>query len=194
MAYPYETAPGGTAAGAESPSASLAIRYRTVRQASEALTRALTPEDQLAQSMPDASPTKWHLAHTTWFFKTFLLIPNLAGYKAFDPRFHYLFNSYYEALGPRQPRPERGLLTRPSLDDVIAYRLHVDEAMARLLGEGREDLAALMDLGLAHEEQHQELILMDILHLFAQSPLNPAYAPPRNLTPGQPAEPVKFVR
>jgi dimethylhistidine N-methyltransferase len=164
-----------------------------VRQATEALTRALTAEDQLAQSMPDASPTKWHLAHTTWFWETFLLVPRLAGYRPFDPRFHYLFNSYYEALGPRQPRPERGLLTRPSLDDVIAYRTHVDEAMGVLLADGAAELAALLDLGLAHEEQHQELILMDILHLFAQSPLQPAYAPPRAFQPGPAPEPPRFV-
>ena len=103
-------------------SSSAQERYRAVRQASEALARVLTPEDQLAQSMPDASPTKWHLAHTTWFFETFIVAPRAAGYKAFDPRFNFLFNSYYEALGPRQPRPERGLLTRPSQADVIAYR------------------------------------------------------------------------
>jgi dimethylhistidine N-methyltransferase len=176
------------------PSASTAIhRYRAVRQATEALTRSLTPEDQLAQSMADASPTKWHLAHTTWFWETFLLVPHLAGYKPFDPRFHFLFNSYYEALGPRQPRPERGLLTRPSLDDVIAYRGHVDEAMGALLATGAADLAALIDLGLAHEEQHQELILMDILHLFAQSPLQPAYAPPRPAGLVQTPEPLRFV-
>jgi dimethylhistidine N-methyltransferase len=175
------------------PPSSAVHRYRAVRQATEALTRSLTPEDQLAQSMPDASPTKWHLAHTTWFWETFLLVPRLAGYKLFDARFHYLFNSYYEALGPRQPRPERGLLTRPSLDDVIAYRTHVDEAMGRLLADGAGDLAALVDLGLAHEEQHQELILMDILHLFAQSPLQPAYAPPRSPQPGHAAEPLRFL-
>jgi dimethylhistidine N-methyltransferase len=170
-------------------------RYRAVRQTTESLARPLTAEDQQAQSMPDASPTKWHLAHTTWFWETFLLAPNLAGYKVFDPRFHYLFNSYYEALGARQPRPERGLITRPSLDDVVAYRMHVDEAMERLLGEARKDLAGLVDLGLAHEEQHQELILMDILHLFAQSPLSPAYAPPR--APAQPSrapQPLEFLR
>src|SRR3954470_10021378 len=147
--------------GEDAPGEALA-RYRAVRHGSEALTRSLTPEDQLAQSMPDASPTKWHLAHTTWFWETFLLVPKLAGYKVFDPRFHYLFNSYYEALGPRQPRPERGLLTRPSLDDVIAYRAHVDAAMGRLLAQGGEAIAELLDLGVAHEEQHQELILMDI--------------------------------
>ncbi|HEY0437705.1 MAG TPA: DinB family protein, partial [Phenylobacterium sp.] len=169
-------------------------RYRAVRQTTLALTRSLTPEDQLAQSMPDASPTKWRLAHTTWFWETFLLVPNLAGYKAFDPRFHYLFNSYYEALGPRQPRPDRGLLTRPSLDDVIAYRGHVDEAMSRLLEGGRADLAPLIDLGLAHEEQHQELILMDILHLFAQSPLNPAYAPPKVPPTQRAPAALEFVR
>jgi dimethylhistidine N-methyltransferase len=169
------------------------VRYRAVRQTTEALTRALTPEDQQAQSMPDASPAKWHLAHTSWFFETFLLEPRLAGYRAFDPRFAYLFNSYYEALGPRQPRPERGLLTRPSVADVIAYRAHVDEAMGRLLAEGRAGLEGLLDLGLAHEEQHQELILMDILHLFAASPLYPAYAPPKSRAPAQAAPPMGFV-
>ncbi|MBS0360484.1 MAG: ergothioneine biosynthesis protein EgtB [Proteobacteria bacterium] len=176
------------------PASALLHRYRAVRQATEALTRSLTPEDQLAQSMPDASPTKWHLAHVTWFWETFLLVPHLAGYKPFDPRFHYLFNSYYEALGARQPRPQRGLLTRPSLDDVIAYRAHVDAAMGLLLAEARQDLAPLIDLGLAHEEQHQELILMDILHLFAQSPLQPAYAPPRNLSAAPAPEPLRFLR
>ncbi|MDB5494317.1 MAG: hypothetical protein JWP86_1654 [Phenylobacterium sp.] len=169
------------------------VRYRAVRQATEALTRALTPEDQQAQSMPDASPAKWHLAHTSWFFETFLLEPRLAGYRSFDPRFAYLFNSYYEALGPRQPRPERGLLTRPSLDDVIAYRAHVDAAMARLLAQGAAGLEELLDLGLAHEEQHQELVLMDILHLFAASPLYPAYAPPKSVAPARAAPPMRFV-
>ncbi|WP_372785359.1 ergothioneine biosynthesis protein EgtB [Phenylobacterium sp.] len=175
------------------PTPTAVHRYRAVRQTTEALTRGLTPEDQLAQSMPDTSPTKWHLAHSTWFWETFLLVPNLEGYKVFDPRFHYLFNSYYEALGPRQPRPERGLLTRPSLDDVVAYRAHVDEAMARLLAGGAGEFAELLDLGLAHEEQHQELILMDILHLFAQSPLQPSYAPPRPATTSHEPDPLRFV-
>jgi dimethylhistidine N-methyltransferase len=180
------------------PTAAAIHRYRAVRQATLALTRSLTREDMLAQSMPDASPTKWHLAHTTWFWETFLLTPNLTGYKPFDPRFGYLFNSYYEALGPRQPRPERGLLTRPSLDDVIAYRAHVDEAMGRLLAQsgeaGADAFAELIDLGLAHEEQHQELILMDILHLFAQSPLAPAYAPPKSAPAPRHPETLAFVR
>jgi dimethylhistidine N-methyltransferase len=166
-------------------------RYLEVRKATEALTRPLTAEDQLAQSMPDASPTKWHLAHTTWFFETFLLIPGLADYRPFDPRFGYLFNSYYEAVGPRHPRPERGLITRPSLDDVLAYRAHVDAGMKRLLADG--EAGALLDLGLAHEEQHQELILMDILHLFAQSPLKPAYAPPRAHSPAADPGPRGFM-
>ena len=124
----FSAVSGGFAclAGVALPSAvsSPVHRYRAVRQTTEALTRALTPEDQLAQSMPDASPTKWHLAHTTWFFETFMLTPHLAGYRLFDPRFGYLFNSYYEAVGPRQPRPARGLITRPSAADVLAYFEH----------------------------------------------------------------------
>lgn len=169
-------------------------RYRKVRDASAALTAALSAEDLAAQSMPDASPAKWHLAHTTWFFETFMLGPNLEGYRVFDPAFAYLFNSYYEALGPRQPRPQRGLLTRPSLAQVMAYRAHVDEAMGRLLGSSAGgDLAPLLDLGLAHEEQHQELILMDILHLFAQSPIKPAYAPAPALLIGRDPGPAGEV-
>jgi dimethylhistidine N-methyltransferase len=151
-------------------------RYLAVREATLSRARPLSPEDQLAQSMPDASPTKWHLAHTTWFFETFLLAPSLPGYRPFDPAFAYLFNSYYEAAGPRHPRSERGLITRPSLAEVLNYRRHVDLAMIDLLElPPDENTGFLVALGLAHEEQHQELILMDILHLFAQSPLEPAY-------------------
>lgn len=179
MTQPEQTATGQAALSALSVSDTRVRRYRAVRQASEALARSLTPEDQGAQSMPDASPTKWHLAHTSWFFETFLLTPTLAGYRPFDPRFGYLFNSYYEAVGERQPRPQRGLLTRPSLDDVLAYRAHVDRGMERLLAVAGTAVDPLLDLGLAHEQQHQELILMDVLHLFASSPLKPAYAPPR---------------
>jgi ergothioneine biosynthesis protein EgtB len=150
--------------------------YRRVRGRSLALAAPLSPEDQSAQSMPDASPAKWHLAHTTWFFETFILAQH-PDYAAFDPRFSYLFNSYYEALGPRQPRPSRGLLTRPSTETVIAYRRHVDRAMEEVLASTilTEDQRALVVLGFAHEEQHQELLLTDILHLFAQNPLRPAY-------------------
>ena len=113
----------------ETAAVDVLARYRALRRATEALTRSLTPEDMGAQSMPDASPTKWHLAHTTWFFETFMLVPHLAGYRSFDPKFGYLFNSYYEAVGPRQPRPARGLITRPSVADVLAYRAHVDAGM-----------------------------------------------------------------
>ncbi len=129
--------------------------------------------------MPDASPTKWHLAHTTWFFETFILSEQ-PGYRVFDPTFNYLFNSYYETLGPRQPRPQRGLITRPPVKTVMAYRRHVDAAMEDFLAESTRSPATedLLILGLAHEEQHQELILTDILHLLAQNPLHPAYDAP----------------
>ena len=169
--------------------------YRLIRRRTEALAAPLSPEDQAAQSMADASPTKWHRAHTTWFFETFLLIPYLVGYTAFDPTFGYLFNSYYEALGPRQPRPARGMLTRPSSAEVGAYRAHVDAAMDRLLsGAGlAKALRDRLDLGLAHEEQHQELILMDILHLFAQSPLDPAYRIETARRAPRVADPERFV-
>jgi len=176
-----------TFAAQDAPAQARLERYIATRARSEHLVRDLSPEDQLAQSMPDASPTKWHLAHTTWFFETFLLTPNLPGYRVFDERFGFLFNSYYEALGPRQPRPQRGLLTRPSQERVMAYRAHVDEAMTRLLLSGAAGFEDLFDLGLAHEEQHQELILMDILHLFAQSPWKPAYG--RGGLPGLAADP-----
>ena len=154
----------------------LVARYRQVRRASLDLAAPLTAEDQAAQSMPDASPTKWHLAHTTWFFETFLLVPFDGDYGAFDPAYGYLFNSYYEAVGARHPRPARGLLTRPPVAEVLTYRAHVDQAMEALLARGPGDQEIdLITLGLAHEEQHQELILMDILSLFAVNPLSPAY-------------------
>lgn len=156
-------------------------RFTRVRAATKALTLDLSAEDQLVQSMPDASPTKWHLAHTTWFFETFLLSPYLNGYRLYDARFNYLFNSYYEAIGERHPRAQRGLLTRPSLTDVLAYRDHVDQAMARLIMEdgpiGQRALASLVALGLHHEQQHQELILMDIKHAFSCNPCAPAFRP-----------------
>lgn len=127
--------------------------------------------------MPDASPTKWHRAHVTWFFEELVLAPNVAGYRWFDESFRYLFNSYYEAIGPRQPRPERGMITRPDLDTVARYRAHVDEAMESALDSGALDETALglVELGLHHEQQHQELLLMDIQHLLWQNPLAPAY-------------------
>ena len=160
-------------------------QFEAVRRESEELASRLTPEDQSIQSMPDVSPTKWHLAHTTWFFETFVLTRFDPAYRVFDPAFHYLFNSYYEAEGPRHPRPQRGLLSRPSCADVAAYRLHVDEAMARLFGAAEpvwRDAAPLIELGCHHEQQHQELILMDIKHVFSINPLRPAYQPPRRRT------------
>ena len=160
----------------------LACAYATLRQQTQALIAPLSAEDMVVQSMPDASPVKWHLAHTTWFFETFLLKEQLGllkdqpDYTVFDPAYAFLFNSYYEALGPRQPRAQRGLLTRPPLDDILAYRAHVDAGMDRLLqSDLPAETEALIRLGIAHEEQHQELILMDVLHLLAQSPLKPAY-------------------
>jgi ergothioneine biosynthesis protein EgtB len=157
-------------------------RLAAVRRHSEALAAPLTPEDQAIQSMPDVSPTKWHLAHTTWFFETFLLGRFDPAYREFDPKFAYLFNSYYEAVGPRHPRPQRGLLSRPSVADVTAYRDHVSAATAGLIERLDEadwaEAAALIELGLNHEQQHQELILMDIKHVFSVNPLLPAYRPP----------------
>jgi dimethylhistidine N-methyltransferase len=153
----------------------LACAYATLRQQTHALIAPLSAEDMVVQSMPDASPVKWHLAHTTWFFETFLL-KDRPGYRVFDPAYAFLFNSYYEALGPRQPRAQRGLLTRPPLADILSYRAHVDAAMNRLLqSDLPPETEALIRLGIAHEEQHQELILMDVLHLLAQSSLKPAY-------------------
>ena len=154
----------------------LCDRYVRVRLQTEALVNPLSPEDMVVQSMPDASPAKWHLAHTTWFFETFLLSIHSPGYRVFDPGYSYLFNSYYEALGPRQPRAQRGLLTRPSLIDIMAYRRYVDGHMRKLLQFGiSAETEDLVRLGLAHEEQHQELLLMDVLHLFSQSPTKPTY-------------------
>lgn len=153
--------------------------YDNVRRHSLNLAAPLSPEDQCIQSMADASPTKWHLAHTSWFFETLILVPLCPDYRVFDPHFHYLFNSYYEALGPRHPRPQRGLLTRPAHAEILAYRQHVDDAMARHLdacpAANWPQTASLLELGLHHEQQHQELILTDILHAFACNPLLPAY-------------------
>jgi ergothioneine biosynthesis protein EgtB len=151
--------------------------YRAVRETSRRLCAPLSDADATVQSMPDASPAKWHLAHTTWFFETFVLEPNLPGYRVFDARFGFLFNSYYETVGARQPRPARGVLTRPTLETIHAYRDHVDANVEVLLHrENPASVRDLVELGLQHEQQHQELILTDLLHLFAQNPLKPAYA------------------
>lgn len=152
-----------------------------VRGASLRLCEPLTAEDMGVQSMPDVSPSKWHLGHTTWFFETLVLERFREGYRAFDPAFAELFNSYYQSLGRPFPRPRRGLLSRPGLERVLDYRRHVDEALGALLEDTPEAefarLAPIVVLGLNHEEQHQELLLMDIKHVFAQNPLRPAYRP-----------------
>ncbi|MDB5846860.1 MAG: ergothioneine biosynthesis protein EgtB [Rhodoferax sp.] len=150
--------------------------FGSVRRTSIELARPLTDADATAQSMPDASPAKWHLAHTTWFFEAMLLQRHVPGYRVFDAHYGYLFNSYYDAVGQRHPRPQRGLLTRPRLQEVYAYRHHVDAALALMMeSELPADVLDLIELGCHHEQQHQELFLTDILHLFAQNPLRPAY-------------------
>jgi len=162
-----------------------AAAYRSIRQTTQALAAPLSAEDCAIQSMPDASPVKWHLAHTSWFFETFVLTPHHRGYHALDPAYRALFNSYYNAIGERHPRGERGLLSRPSLDEILKYRRHVDEAMLELLsGEGLSaEASAMIELGLHHEQQHQELILTDVKHLLSRNPLKPAYQKQWPLTP-----------
>ncbi len=156
----------------------LAERFEQVRRATEAIAAPLAPEDQVVQSMPDVSPTKWHRAHTTWFFETFVL-PRLDGYRSPDPAYAFLFNSYYEQVGPRHTRSERGLLSRPTVAEVGEYRRHVDAAVAELVGVADErtwaELAPVLEIGLHHEQQHQELALMDIKHVLSCNPLQPAY-------------------
>ena len=174
-------------------------RFAEVRDHTTALASRLSPEDQCVQSMPDASPAKWHLAHTTWFFETVVLAAALPDHVPFDPAFSYLFNSYYEALGPRHPRPHRGLITRPAVDEVRAYRAYVDNAVDRMLQECDDGAWARMlpalELGLHHEQQHQELLLTDVLHLLSCNPLLPAYersaAPALRLA--TPLAPVRWI-
>ncbi len=162
--------------------ADICAQFKRVRADSARLAAPLSDADATVQSMPDASPAKWHLAHTTWFFECMILVPNLKGYRTFDDTFNFLFNSYYETIGARQPRPRRGMITRPTLDTVLAYRGHVDEAIERLLGQASDPaVVELVELGCHHEQQHQELLLTDILHLFAQNPLQPAYKDPEPL-------------
>ncbi|MBF2078471.1 MAG: ergothioneine biosynthesis protein EgtB [Synechococcales cyanobacterium T60_A2020_003] len=155
-------------------------RYNQVRSLSAALCAPLALEDYGIQSMPDVSPPKWHLAHTSWFFETFLLTPFLPGYEIFHPKFGYLFNSYYEAVGDRHPRPERGLLSRPTVEQVYRYRAYVDDGMRSLLQNPSEpeQILFLVELGLHHEEQHQELLVTDIKHGLGMNPLYPAYHQP----------------
>jgi ergothioneine biosynthesis protein EgtB len=160
-------------------SAELRDWYSEVRRWTEQICRPLSTEDYVIQSMPDASPVKWHLAHTSWFFETFILVPHVPGYKPFHPEFGVLFNSYYNAVGPRWPRPQRGLLSRPTVGEIYAYRAHVDQGMAQLFEPGQKNLldrvAGTLALGLNHEQQHQELILTDLKHALACNPLHPCY-------------------
>ncbi len=168
--------PAGEPAG---PAEGLVCAFKTVRDETERRAAPLSAEDQGVQSMPDASPAKWHRAHTTWFFEQFLLGEHVSGYTPFHPDYAFLFNSYYVSAGPRHARNHRGLLTRPSADDVTAYRRHVDAAVIRFL-EGADEatlakVAPLMEVGFNHEQQHQELMLTDILHAFSCNPIPPAY-------------------
>jgi len=176
------------------PSVSLGDRLMETRQLSLRLAEPLSDEDQVVQAMDDASPTKWHLAHTTWFFEAFLLPRLIPDYRPFDESFEYCFNSYYESVGPRHPRPRRGLLTRPSAAAVRAYRAHVDEALEGLFADGvPEEAAAIVELGINHEQQHQELLLTDILSLFAAEPLKPAYRTDAPGTATQSIAPLAFT-
>ena len=146
------SSPGGVRAMLDD----LLARYDEVRRLTRSLCEPLTAEDMLVQSMPSASPTKWHLAHTTWFFEEFVLGPFLAGYRPADPRYRFLFNSYYEAVGPRHARPRRGLLTRPTIDEVVAYRRRIDDALSSLLaGDVPRPALELVELGIHHQQQHQ---------------------------------------
>jgi ergothioneine biosynthesis protein EgtB len=169
----------GAAIGSDNARAHWRAAFRRVRAETERRAAHLSAEDQIVQSMADASPTKWHRAHVTWFFEQFLLAPHDPGYTIFDERFPFLFNSYYVAAGPRHARPQRGLITRPNGAEVAGYRGHVDAAVEKLIETVPAAQAArvfeILEIGLNHEQQHQELLLTDILHAFAQNPTNPAY-------------------
>jgi formylglycine-generating enzyme required for sulfatase activity len=170
----------------------LAAAFTRVRSLSEAIVAPLQPEDTCIQSMPDVSPTKWHLAHTSWFFETFVL--DMPGYTRFRPGYDVLFNSYYQTVGPRHPRPQRGLLSRPTLAEVLEYRHAIDERVLAALPKLAEPARVLVELGLHHEQQHQELILTDILHVLAQNPLFPAYRGSRRAeSAASEASPLRFV-
>jgi ergothioneine biosynthesis protein EgtB len=174
MSHPLSTA--SVSANLFTSKLPMSEQYQRSRQLSEQLCQPLATEDYVIQSMPDVSPPKWHLAHTTWFFETFLLVPFLTDYAVFDAEFGYLFNSYYETVGQRHPRSQRGLLSRPTVEQVYQYRAFVDEAMQKLLVQPLEPaVKSLVVLGLHHEQQHQELLVTDIKHILAANPLRPAY-------------------
>ncbi|MET0498339.1 MAG: ergothioneine biosynthesis protein EgtB [Steroidobacteraceae bacterium] len=179
---------------AERPGELTASAFAHTRAMSRAICEPLEIEDFVVQSMPDASPVKWHLAHTSWFFEQFILKPHLRGYRTLDPKYEYLFNSYYQAVGPMHQRPSRGLLTRPTVKDVLRYREHVDEHMAELLIDRMDDaqIHTLTTLGINHEQQHQELILTDLKHAFSRNPLQPAYRPRRSDSAAGASGPMRF--
>ncbi len=172
----------------------LSARFERTRATSLTLCKHLAVEDQVVQSMPDVSPTKWHLAHVTWFFERFVLLPHADGYRLFDDQYHYLFNSYYFSAGRMHARPRRGLLTRPTVDEIVNYRRHVDAAMLQLLDvDDRDDLEFLVELGLNHEQQHQELMLTDIKHVLSCNPLQPAAHTELQSPPAIEPGPLTFV-
>lgn len=174
--------------------ASLLQQFQQIRSTTLRLADPLSAEDAMVQSMPDASPAKWHIAHTTWFFETFILSEQLAGYRIFNPEYRLLFNSYYKSLGSHPVRHQRGTFSRPSFSNVLRYREHVDEAMQRLLSrELPPEILAFVELGIHHEQQHQELLLTDILHAFWSQPLRPAYAPPAEDERVPSAAPLRWV-
>lgn len=174
--------------------ATLAERYREVRRTTEWLAAPLSAEDATVQSMPDASPVKWHLAHTSWFFETFVLERSVAGYLPFHPQFRVLFNSYYNAVGAQHPRPQRGMLSRPSLAEVCDYRAYVDRHLVTLLEQAAvEPIADVIELGLHHEQQHQELILTDVKHLLSLNPLHPSYRACREAARSEPGALSWFI-
>ncbi|MBZ6382609.1 ergothioneine biosynthesis protein EgtB [Sphingomonas sanguinis] len=183
---PYPTA-------ASTPADHLASRYHAVRALTLALAEPLSDADASVQSMPDASPAKWHMAHTTWFFETFVLRDHVPGYTLHDPRFPFLFNSYYEAEGKRHARHRRGMITRPTLDEVRAYRAHVDSALLAALPDLPEAARELVALGCHHEDQHQELFVTDILHLFSENPLEPALFAPEPKAPVAMPGPIGWI-
>jgi ergothioneine biosynthesis protein EgtB len=184
-------------ASVELSTTSLRGRLARARAMSMQIAEPLTEEDQIVQAIEDASPTKWHLAHTTWFFEEFVLKPYDRAYKVYDERFSYCFNSYYETAGPRHPRPKRSLLTRPTHGEVMSYRHHIDRALDNFFDRGGNGPApealALIELGINHEQQHQELMLTDCLALFAGNPLRPAYRAARIEGADRPAQEVKWI-
>ncbi len=186
-----------TATARTTAAMSLSVRYKAVRQGTRDLCKPLSPEDLMVQSCPEASPVKWHLAHTSWFFETFVLREFVAGYQPFHPDFHWLFNSYYNSLGEMPEKKLRASFSRPPIEDILSYRTHVDAAVTRLMQLPLEDEAARrIVLGLEHEQQHQELIAADIKHAFFTNPLHPAYTeirPSRNETIAPPLDWIDFA-